>query len=132
MSEPASSKRPPVPSAEESARAGWIAPLVAIALNVYIVKSSPDPTVKFVVSGLCCLIVLIGLAASIWGFYVASFFGPRKHILPAIVGFSINACFIGALILVIQATARMKAEHDQAVPDAPAVAQAPESTPGRY
>src|SRR5262245_15179193 len=132
MSEPASHKRPPVPSAEESSRAGWMAPLVAIALGVFVVKSSPDPTVKLVVGGICCFIVLFGLAASVWGFYVASFYGPRKHIVPAVIGFALNACWVSLLVVAIQAARDAKVAKDGAMRAIPAVAENHDETPDRY
>jgi hypothetical protein len=132
MSEPASYKRPPVPSAEESSRAGWMAPLVAVALSMFVVKSSPDPMVKLVVGGICCLIILFGLVASIWGFYVASFYGPRKHIVPAVIGFTLNACWIGLLVVAVQAAREAKVAHDRGTRAVPDVAEIQDDTPDRY
>jgi hypothetical protein len=37
---------------------------------------------------------VLGFASSIWGFYVASFYGPRRHISTAILGFTLNVAVI--------------------------------------
>jgi hypothetical protein len=42
----------------------------------------------------CAGLVLLGFAASAWGFYVAAFYGPRRHISTAVLGFALNAAVI--------------------------------------
>jgi len=130
--QPGTYKRPPVPSAEESARASWIAPLVAVGVNMFVGKASPDPTVKIVVGLIAGLIILVGIVAALWAIYVASFYGPRKHIFPAVIGMALNACIVLIVVTAFQTVSRLKAEHEAQVRETPAVAQQPDNVPDRY
>jgi hypothetical protein len=94
-----SSARPPVPSAADSTHTAVVAPVIAfvtfVALGGRLMGTAGFPFICVSCAGL----ILLGFAASIWGFYVAAFYGPKKHISTAILGFILNVTVIVAPIV---------------------------------
>lgn len=87
--------RPPVPSAEEASRAGWMAPLLIIGMSIYIRPHIPSHSMTSVAyGGVICLMTLVGLSAAIWGAYVAWGWGPKKHLVPATIGIVLNSILV--------------------------------------
>jgi hypothetical protein len=90
--------RPPVPSAEEASRAGWMAPVLIVGMSIVIRPQIPIHSVTSIVyGGVICLMTLFGLSAAIWGAYVAWGWGPKKHLVPATIGIVLNSTLVLAI-----------------------------------
>jgi hypothetical protein len=86
-------KRPPVPSAQESALAGWLAPVIAVVLGI-VLRGNSNPIVAVALPIICGVIVLFGLTSSVWSLYVGWFHGPRRHLFPATAGLVLDTLWI--------------------------------------
>lgn len=123
-----SSARPPVPSAAESARMSVIAPVIAYVMFMGVGGSLIGTAGWPFICLSCAGLIVLGFAAAAWGFYVAAFYAPRRHISTAILGFTLNVAVIVLPIVFASWTQR----HDDQERQGPYEARAPQSANDRY
>lgn len=86
------------PKHVQAAKASWMAPLIAIILNVTVGNSSEDRSIKIVVAFVALAIIAIGLLFAIWAVVGAFRLGPRRILVPACIGLFVNGFLIFATI----------------------------------
>jgi hypothetical protein len=123
-----SSARPPIPSAADSTRTAVLAPVIAFVTFMGLGGSLLGTAGWPFICVSCVGLILLGFAASIWGFYVAAFYGPRKHISTAILGFILNATVI-VVPIVLASWSHRSDDHDY---QGPHEARASQSAADRY
>ena len=87
----------------KAARAAWVAPLVAIALN-YCNHANPTPQpprVQFVFGLIATALILTGFIAGVIALVGAATYRRASIIVPAIIGVSFNGLIILALLMVL-------------------------------
>jgi hypothetical protein len=94
----ASSARPPVPSAAESAHTSIVAPVIAFVIFMAFGGTTKGTAGWPFICISCLGLILLGIVSSMWGFYVAAFYGPRKHISTAVLGLALNVAVVAAPI----------------------------------
>ncbi len=84
--------------AEQAARAGWIAPLLAVGLNMFVGRASGDRTVAIAIGSLAGVMILAGFVLSAWAIVLGLAKGPRKVLLSGTVGLLLNGLLIALIV----------------------------------
>ena len=108
----ASTARPPVPSAAESAHTSVVAPIIAFVIFMAFGGRTIGTAGWPFVCISCIGLIVLGIASSIWGFYVAAFYGPKKHISTAVLGFALNVAVVAAPIALALSSDRHDDEYE--------------------
>ena len=80
-------KNPPASRHVQAARASWMAPLIAVFVNLTIATKPDDRTLTLAVGAVCGVIVILGFLFGLWGIVGASRKGPRGTLSCYITGF---------------------------------------------
>ncbi len=92
--------------AEQAARAGWIAPLLAVAVNMFLGSTSEERTVILSIGLLAGVMVLIGFVCALWAIASAVAKGPRRLLIPGAIGLILNGSLIYLTIYTFQYVAQ--------------------------
>ncbi len=84
--------------AEQAARAGWIAPLLAVGLNMFVGRASGDRTVAIAIGSLAGVMILAGFVLSVWAIALGLTKGPRKVLVSGTVGLLLNGLLIALIV----------------------------------
>lgn len=82
------------PSHVQAAKASWVAPLVAIFINMALGKNADDRTTKLAIAVFAGLIILAGFVFAIWAIIGAFREGPKRILIPATIGLVINSFLV--------------------------------------
>ena len=95
--------------ATQAAHAGWIAPLLAVALGWFVgTGDTPkDRTAVLLVGVLVCVVILVGVVCALWAITSALLKGPRRLLIPGAIGLILN----GFLIFLIFSSFLYVAQH---------------------
>lgn len=78
----------------QAAKASWVAPIVAVALNVISNSAMQGRTEKAIIGFASLAIYLIGLVSGIIALSLVRKYGRRGILIPAIVGVCINGSLV--------------------------------------
>jgi hypothetical protein len=92
------SKSAASPRHVQAARASWFAPLIAIFLNLVFGVNAGNRAVSVAVGCIAAGIIVIGFCFAVWAIAGAFTKGPRRILLPAVIGLLLNGLLIFAAI----------------------------------
>jgi len=90
----------PRPFVFQTARASWIAPLLAYASTATASGASDNRIAVLALAGVATLLIISGFTCAVFTIVISALFGPRKLLIPASIGLFLNGLF---LILAISA-----------------------------
>ena len=101
--------RESVPGYIQASRVSYIAPLVAIFLNLTLGKKTSDPIVLTGLAVITLVAAAVGLACGIWAIFQAFRKGPLKILAPAITGL----LFTGFILFIAFAALQVRWERER-------------------